>query len=98
MKTDRDFCGANIRLAGVPASLSLGMSMHQGAIFGVVSTVAVEAHLGHRMTAVRDMRQALKRLLQHQAMQLGLAQKRGAVHACAADPRETKIDENRKSS
>lgn len=30
-------------LAGVPASLSLGMSMHQGAIFGVVSTVAVEA-------------------------------------------------------
>jgi len=30
-------------MAGVPASLSLGMSMHQGAIFGVVSTVAVEA-------------------------------------------------------
>ena len=30
------------RMAGVPASLSLGMSMHQGAIFGVVSTVAVE--------------------------------------------------------
>lgn len=30
----------------MPASLSLGMSMHQGAIFGVVSTVAVEATLG----------------------------------------------------
>ncbi|CAE7437819.1 mok12 [Symbiodinium sp. CCMP2456] len=29
--------------AGIPASLSLGMSMHQGAIFGVVSTIAVEA-------------------------------------------------------
>ncbi|CAE7251370.1 unnamed protein product [Symbiodinium sp. KB8] len=29
--------------AGIPASLSLGMSMHQGAVFGVVSTIAVEA-------------------------------------------------------
>lgn len=42
-------------LAGVPASVSLGMSMHQGAIFGVVSTIAVEA------------------------LQLGLAQKRGSA-------------------
>lgn len=43
MQQPGDSSSDAMALAGVPASLSLGMSMHQGAIFGVVSTVAVEA-------------------------------------------------------